>query len=83
MQDRADANAQTIWNWLEKRDWVDNLCEVDAQRSNTGVCLKIVDPRIKILMSLPFCLGSTGPSKRKYRNFDGTGKQQYDLAVGG
>ena len=49
MQDRADANAQTIWDWLETRDWIDNLAEVEAQRSNTGVCLKIADPRVKAL----------------------------------
>lgn len=46
MHDRADANAQAIWDWVAQRDWIANLCEVDAQRSNTGVCLKIVDPRV-------------------------------------
>lgn len=49
MHDRADQNAKTIWDWLETRDWIDNLCEVDAQRSNTGVCLKITDARVKAL----------------------------------
>lgn len=49
MRDRADANAQTIWDWVDTRDWIANLCEDDAQRSNTGVCLKIVDPRIAAL----------------------------------
>jgi phosphoserine aminotransferase len=49
MHDRANKNAETIWNWVETRDWIENLCEVDAQRSNTGVCLKIVDPRITAL----------------------------------
>jgi phosphoserine aminotransferase len=49
MYDRADRNAQTIWDWVAERDWIANLCALDAQRSNTGVCLKIVDPRITAL----------------------------------
>lgn len=49
MHDRADHNAQTIWDWVAKRDWIANLCDVDEQRSNTGVCLKIVDDRITAL----------------------------------
>ena len=46
MYDRADKNAQMIWDWIDARPWVANLCEVDEQRSNTGVCLKIVDERV-------------------------------------
>jgi phosphoserine aminotransferase len=49
MQDRADANAQTIWDWVETLDWIANLCVDDEKRSNTGVCLKIVDPRVTAL----------------------------------
>lgn len=49
MMDRADTNAQTIWDWVAKRDWIANLCDVDEQRSNTGVCLKIIDDRITSL----------------------------------
>jgi len=49
MHDRADANALTIWNWLETRGWIANLAENEAERSNTGVCLKIVDPRVAAL----------------------------------
>lgn len=49
MHDRADANAQTIWDWVETHDWIANLCEDDEKRSNTGVCLKIVDPRVTAL----------------------------------
>ena len=43
---RADANAQAIWEFCEARDWIDNLAEDDATRSNTSVCLKFTDPRI-------------------------------------
>lgn len=46
---RADDNAATIWDWIAKTDWIANLAKVDAQRSNTGVCLKIVDPRVTAL----------------------------------
>ena len=49
MHDRADANALTIWNWLETRGWIANLAENEVERSNTGVCLKIVDPRVAAL----------------------------------
>jgi len=49
MHDRADANAKAIWDWLETREWIANLAENEAERSNTGVCLKIVDPRVTSL----------------------------------
>ncbi|RFP91026.1 phosphoserine transaminase [Rhodobacteraceae bacterium 63075] len=44
---RADANAQAIWNFCEARDWIDNLASDPATRSNTSVCLKFTDDRIK------------------------------------
>ena len=40
---RADGNAQTIADWVERTPWVANLAEKPAIRSNTSVCLKIVD----------------------------------------
>ncbi|MEO0672398.1 MAG: phosphoserine transaminase [Pseudomonadota bacterium] len=43
---RADRNAQTIWDWSDARDWIANLANEPATRSNTSVCLKIVDPAI-------------------------------------
>jgi len=49
MHDRANRNAQTIWDWCDSRDWIGNLAAIDAQRSNTGVCLKITDARIAAL----------------------------------
>jgi len=49
LHDRADANAQAIWDWLATRDWIANLAENEEERSNTGVCLKIVDPRVTAL----------------------------------
>jgi len=43
---RADANAQAIWEFCESRDWIANLAQDPATRSNTSVCLKFTDPRI-------------------------------------
>ncbi|KUF09472.1 phosphoserine transaminase [Pseudoponticoccus marisrubri] len=43
---RADANAKAIWDFCERRDWIDNLATDPATRSNTSVCLKFTDPRI-------------------------------------
>jgi phosphoserine aminotransferase len=46
---RADANAKVLHDWVAKTPWVANLAEVAATRSNTSVCLKIVDPAITSL----------------------------------
>jgi len=46
---RADANAKVIHDWVAKTPWVANLAEKDETRSNTSVCLKIVDPAISSL----------------------------------
>src|SRR5690606_11931829 len=49
LQARADANARAISAWVAKAGWVDFLCADPALRSNTSVCLKIVDPEIAAL----------------------------------
>lgn len=49
LQARADANAKAISDWVEKTDWVDFLATDPAVRSNTSVCLKIVDPDVTAL----------------------------------
>ena len=49
MIDRANANLKTLADWVARTDWVDFLAEDEAIRSNTSVCLKIVDPRIGAL----------------------------------
>ncbi|MEZ5787906.1 MAG: phosphoserine transaminase [Xanthobacteraceae bacterium] len=43
---RADANAQAIADWVARTPWVDFLGIDPATRSNTSVCLKVVDPEI-------------------------------------
>lgn len=49
MRARADANAKAIADWVAKTDWVDFLAADPATRSNTSVCLKIVDPEVTAL----------------------------------
>ena len=46
---RADANAKVLADWIAGSDWIDFLAEDPATRSNTSVCLKIVDPAIAAL----------------------------------
>jgi phosphoserine aminotransferase len=43
---RADANAKAIADWAAKTPWVDFLARVPATRSNTSVCLKVVDKEV-------------------------------------
>ncbi|WP_135502339.1 phosphoserine transaminase [Roseovarius aestuariivivens] len=44
---RADENAKVIHDFCATRDWIDNLAIDAATRSNTSVCLKFTDTRIK------------------------------------
>ena len=46
---RADANAKTIADWVARTAWIDFLARDPAQRSNTSVCLKVVDPMVNRL----------------------------------
>ncbi|WP_067336463.1 phosphoserine transaminase [Stappia indica] len=46
---RADGNAGAIADWVARTDWVDFLASDPAIRSNTSVCLRIVDPRVTAL----------------------------------
>ncbi len=43
---RADASARTLFDWVERTPWLENLAIDPATRSNTSVCLKIVDPAV-------------------------------------
>ena len=43
---RAQANAQTVWQFCAANPWLQNLAEVPATASTTSVCLKFTDPRI-------------------------------------
>jgi phosphoserine aminotransferase len=46
---RADANTKAIADWVERTAWIDFLARAPATRSNTSVCLKVVDPVIAAL----------------------------------
>jgi phosphoserine aminotransferase len=43
---RADANAGALQAWVDRTPWVENLVADPTARSNTSVCLSIVDPEI-------------------------------------
>jgi phosphoserine aminotransferase len=46
MQRRANANLGVLEAWAQKTSWVSFLAEDPAIRSNTSVCLKVIDPRV-------------------------------------
>jgi phosphoserine aminotransferase len=46
LQARANANTQVLTDWVARTAWVDFLASDAAIRSNTSVCLKVVDARV-------------------------------------
>jgi phosphoserine aminotransferase len=46
---RANANTKVLAEWVAVTPWVDFLASDPATRSNTSVCLKIVDPNVTSL----------------------------------
>ena len=46
---RADANAKVVAAWVAHTPWVDFLARDPAIRSNTSVCLKVIDPAVAAL----------------------------------
>jgi phosphoserine aminotransferase len=46
LQARADANANVLYDWAAKTPWLEALAVEPATRSNTSVCLKVVDPAV-------------------------------------
>jgi phosphoserine aminotransferase len=46
LQARADANAKVIADWVARTSWIDFLTRDPALRSNTSVCLKVVDAAV-------------------------------------
>jgi phosphoserine aminotransferase len=49
MQARADQNLKVLADWVAKTPWVDFLAATPDIRSNTSVCLKVVDPNVAAL----------------------------------
>ena len=46
---RADANAAALFAWVARTPWIENLALDPATRSNTSVCLRIIDPTFAAL----------------------------------
>jgi phosphoserine aminotransferase len=46
---RAEANAAVLAGWVDRTGWIDFLAKDPRTRSNTSVCLKIIDPAIAAL----------------------------------
>lgn len=46
---RADANTRIVSEWVARTPWIDFLAQDASIRSNTSVCLKVVDPAITAL----------------------------------
>ncbi len=49
MRRRADANLKVLADWVGRTPWVEFLAQTAAIRSNTSVCLKVVDPKVLAL----------------------------------
>jgi phosphoserine aminotransferase len=43
---RSNRNAQAVTDWVARTPWIDFLAEMPATRSNTSVCLRVVDAEI-------------------------------------
>src|SRR5262245_7723417 len=43
---RSDRNAQAVSDWVERTPWIDFLAGASQTRSNTSVCLRVVDAEI-------------------------------------
>ena len=46
---RSNANAKVIADWVADTPWIDFLAKDPALRSNTSVCLKVVEPAVTSL----------------------------------
>ena len=46
---RADANTKVLADWKARTPWIDFLAVDAASRSNTSVCMKVIDPAITSL----------------------------------
>jgi len=46
---RANANTTVLTEWVARTPWVDFLVSEAANRSNTSVCLKVIDDRVTSL----------------------------------
>jgi phosphoserine aminotransferase len=43
---RSDANAKALSDWVAATAWIDHLAKNAGERSNTSVCLRVVDAAV-------------------------------------
>ena len=70
---RADANTKVLADWKAKTPWIDFLASDPAIRSNTSVCLKLVDPAITSLtpdLQADFCKKLVALVEKENAGFD-------------
>jgi phosphoserine aminotransferase len=70
---RADANAGVIADWVARTEWIDFLAPDPALRSNTSVCVKVVDPAVSRLAAdaqAAFVKGIAAALKREAVAYD-------------
>jgi phosphoserine aminotransferase len=70
---RADANAKAIADWVARTPWIEFLARVPATRSNTSVCLKVVDREVASLSpdaQAAFAKGLAGLLEKEKVAFD-------------
>jgi phosphoserine aminotransferase len=70
---RADANARVIADWVARTPWIDFLARDPMLRSNTSVCLKVVDPAVSRLPAdaqAAFVKGMTAALEREGVAYD-------------
>jgi phosphoserine aminotransferase len=48
---RSDGNAKALSDWVAATAWIDHLAKNAGERSNTSVCLRVVDPAVTRLSS--------------------------------
>ncbi len=48
---RSNANAKALGDWVAITPWVEYLANNESERSNTSVCLKVIDPGVTRLSS--------------------------------
>ncbi|MEM7767423.1 MAG: phosphoserine transaminase [Pseudomonadota bacterium] len=73
---RSDESLGTLEDWVGRTDWIDFLCQDPAIRSNTGVTLKITDPRFTALDldgQKAFMKAMTGLLEKEGAAFDANG----------
>jgi phosphoserine aminotransferase len=70
---RADANTKVLADWKARTPWIDFLAKDPTIRSNTSVCLKIIDPAITSLtpdLQAEFCKKLVALVEKENAGFD-------------